>query len=420
MKTLLAIPLMGLSLWFAFAEMAAADSNGSSAPGHTKPATDVSATSVGEIKSRDELRNFPLTIEMWVRLHNAAAINVLLSSDPKSSSKHWDLYTEADSGYLCAYLPGRKTTIKSITAICDDKWHYIAAHFGTTFVEILVDGVVVKQALYGPETGTPNPGSIGVGRTLAPEDGNLSCNGLIQDVRISKGTRDITAVPQKPFAWDDQTIEIWFLDGKPDAAQAPSTANGVATSPATPAPDPSRPNYLTNVDFKEGLSAWRGDPEIVFLKPDGTEGSESDEGAVAVLKLKLSPDGPKSIYQEFRARDNPGRFTFTVQIFPSADFQRNTSPESYTPELSNTGDGEFFEWATFGILPTDFWIMAGPATFRDDEPYSYYISANVVQKTWVTVSHTFGPLQKIDDRYIYFRVPRGSGVLYLKNPSVTQ
>jgi hypothetical protein len=180
---------------------------------------------------------------------------------------------------------------------------------------------------------------------------------------------------------------------------------------------PVHADYLTNTDLQQGMGAWHGEGETVFLKPDGTEGEETDPGAVAVLKMKLSPDKPRYIFQEIRTRDHPATLHLKVDIFVSDNFQASKSHDDYTPELS--GCGGAFEWASFGIPQADFWIKAGPSTFRDGNAYDYFVTGNAVKGKWATIDHTFDTVSKVDDRVVYFCVPPGIGTLYLKNPSAT-
>jgi len=184
---------------------------------------------------------------------------------------------------------------------------------------------------------------------------------------------------------------------------------------------PLRADYLANTDLKEGMSAWHGDGESVYLKPDGTEGTEDDTGAVLVFKLRLSPDQPRYIYQEIKTRENPATLHFKVDFLASADFQPSKSESDYTPELlgpPGSGGGSF-EWADYGIVEADFWIKAGPSSYRSSYAYDYFMTANAIKGKWVTVDRTFQGVEKIDDRTVYFCAPPGVGTLYLKNPSVT-
>src|SRR5262245_50679678 len=72
-------------------------------------------------------RTPPLTVECWAKLENPRPFNVLVSSDPKSSSRHWEVYTYARTGHFAAYLPGYEPSeVVSKAKVCDGKWHYLA------------------------------------------------------------------------------------------------------------------------------------------------------------------------------------------------------------------------------------------------------------------------------------------------------
>lgn len=45
------------------------------------------------VENRDEYRELPITLEVWAKLENAAAFNILVASDTKQSAEHWELYT---------------------------------------------------------------------------------------------------------------------------------------------------------------------------------------------------------------------------------------------------------------------------------------------------------------------------------------
>lgn len=202
----------------------------------------------------------------------------------------------------------------------------------------------------------------------------------------------------------------------PRSAAMTASQSGPGTTPLLALITPPQPDYLINTDLQEGLSGWHGDGETVFLKPDGTEGGQTDPGAVRVFKLRLSST-PRSIYQEFRTSDYPATLHVKVDIYPSADYQRSHSPGDYTPELLGSARGNF-EWPAFGVPQADFWIKAGPASTRGGFEYWYFVTAYARQGQWLTVEHTFDDVERIDDRSVYFCVPPGVGTLYLRNPSV--
>jgi hypothetical protein len=156
-------------------------------------------------------------------------------------------------------------------------------------------------------------------------------------------------------------------------------------------------NYLKNADFKEGSQLWRGDGQAAFLKPDGTEGSETDSGVIPVIRLALSKGQARAIFQEFHPKDAPSRLHIQVQVYASIDFKRSKHASDYRADDS--------------MPNTDFLIRFLP---------DYYEKmADLKPGEWVTVQGTSMSSMPSDDRSVYFMVPPGDGVIYIKNPSVT-
>ncbi len=164
------------------------------------------------VGSKDELRESPITVELWAKLSNANAVNVLVASDPKSSRDHWELNSRRFDGDFGAVLSGKGQEIRSHTPICDNQWHYLAMVLDLATVKLYVDGKKVADAQVESPDGDKNPGDIAIGRSVEGDDG---CYGTIQDVRISKGAKDISAVPTAPLTNDDDTLELWRLDKLP-------------------------------------------------------------------------------------------------------------------------------------------------------------------------------------------------------------
>ena len=183
---------------------------------HDQQALDASTGGLS-LPNRDELRKPPITVECWVRLHTAKDFNILVTSDTKASSQHWELYTYKASGVLSVFLPFMGGEIRSDKSICDERWHYVAMILEPGRVRLFLDGQMVKDAPVTEPTGTPIPGNIGIGQLV---EGGYGCDGYIQDVRISIGTRDVSTVPIEPLQRDAGTLEFWPLDGS--AQPAPS------------------------------------------------------------------------------------------------------------------------------------------------------------------------------------------------------
>ncbi len=162
----------------------------------------------------ERYRTPPLTVECWARLDSKRDFNVLVSCDPKTSSRHWEIYSYARTGHFAVYLPGSTPgEIVSKTSICDGKWHYLAMTHDGRVVKLFVDGKLVREQAIRPRAGgKPDPGPLSVGQAI---DGQrrIGCDGRIDDVRISRVVRSIAGVPTGPLALDRDTVALWRFDG---------------------------------------------------------------------------------------------------------------------------------------------------------------------------------------------------------------
>jgi hypothetical protein len=158
-------------------------------------------------------------------------------------------------------------------------------------------------------------------------------------------------------------------------------------------------NYLKNADFKEGSQMWRGDGQQAFLKPDGTEGQDGDPGVTPVIRVNLSPGQRRVVYQEFQVHDSPATLHIKLDVYASIDFKRSTRADDY---------------ASDDPMPnTDFMVRLVPEYFQQTFD-------TVKPGEWVTLKADWSSPQATEDRAIYYFIPPGVGVLYIKNPVVTQ
>src|SRR2546426_6555898 len=92
------------------------------------------------IRGHAELRDPPLTISCWAKLVDKKSFNILVASDTKYSSLHWELFTVAGSGRLTAFLGGTAPDhVRSEVDICDDRWHHLAMVYEPDRVRLYVD-----------------------------------------------------------------------------------------------------------------------------------------------------------------------------------------------------------------------------------------------------------------------------------------
>jgi hypothetical protein len=180
------------------------------------------------VPSKPEYYKTPLTVECWTKLDSKTRFNILVANHPKESSDHWEIYTYAQSGEFSAYLPGYEPAeIKSGVDITDGQWHYVAMSFDGSRLRLYVDARLVKDiAQTRQRTGGPT-GPLYFG-CYPPQ--RLGCDGLVDEVRISRVLRKIDRLPDGPFVADEQTVGLWHFDradgdGFQDASRpAPSAA----------------------------------------------------------------------------------------------------------------------------------------------------------------------------------------------------
>lgn len=174
----------------------------------------------------------PVTVECWAKLNGKAGYNILIASHLKESRRHWEIFSDAGTGRFCAYLPGYSPSrIDSPADIADGKWKYLAFQWHPNRVLLFVDGKVVHEQEIEPlpaDNSAPG-GSLWFGSYPL---GNLGCDGLIDDVRISNYARPIQANPVAPVVLDRDTIGLWRFDTivQGFAQDESSRANPVGTN----------------------------------------------------------------------------------------------------------------------------------------------------------------------------------------------
>lgn len=174
------------------------------------------------VDGKPEFRAPPLTVECWVKLESASHYNILVASDTKQSGAHWELFTTPVSGWLTAYLPGLSPDhVRSKAALADGAWHHVAMVWEPARVRLFVDGTPVAEQPVVAKNTPPLPGGLAFGRLV---EGNLGCDGLVDDVRLSRGTREVKR-PAAPLAREPDTLGLWDF-------------NRIQTAPPPPAPAP--------------------------------------------------------------------------------------------------------------------------------------------------------------------------------------
>jgi hypothetical protein len=220
-------------------------------------------------------RELPITVELRAQVHSRNGFNILVACDPKASAQHWELYTYSGSGVFSLFMPARGGEFKSSANICDGQWHALAAIIEPTRVRLYVDGKQVLDAPPKPLSGTPQPGGLAFGRLV---EGGHGCDGLLDDIRISKGVREINGVGKEPLKSDAQTIGLWNFDDRraggfqPPSAAASKTAERRLEAASTGA-SPSEP---------------AAKPQLAYTKQASREATEQAATAATLRQLPLA------------------------------------------------------------------------------------------------------------------------------------
>jgi putative heme-binding domain-containing protein len=223
------------------------------------------------VAGRSEFRQRPLSAECWTKLFGKSNFNILIACDPKSSADHWELFTIAGSGELALYAPGwQPDHVRTGIDVCDGRWHHVGFSLQPNRVRLFVDGKQAADATTERIRHEAVAGDLAIGSLV---ERGLGCDGLIDDVRISRGTREIRGLPLKPAEPDAQTLGLWSFDRVsegtiPDRSPLHTPARlAEAETPASPLTDVTPPEGLNLAPVDSRLKAVLIDrsPHDAFL-----------------------------------------------------------------------------------------------------------------------------------------------------------
>ncbi|WP_345323017.1 DUF6797 domain-containing protein [Novipirellula rosea] len=201
------------------------DDRGSAGPlpptpaNYVKPDDSAGARSGRIFPGAEGYRNPPITVEVRASIHSHDRYNILVASDPKASSDHWELFSMNGSGRLTAYLPGKTPDhVHTGAMICDGKPHTISMIYEPNRIRLYVDAEqVADQSIVANKSRPSVAGALGIGRLV---ERGFRFDGEIQWVRISGGVREISSKPILDVSRDDATIGLWKL-GSTQAEESP-------------------------------------------------------------------------------------------------------------------------------------------------------------------------------------------------------
>ena len=208
-----------------------------------------------------EYSKLPFTVECRAKLDGKSGFNILVASEVKASATHWELYTMAKSGTLALYLPGRGGNYDSKVHVCDGKWHDFLASVDDKGVVLWIDGKQVFEKPTQPLTGKPQPGALALGRLV---EGTIGCDGLIDDVRVTRGVmkpRKTTSPRQRM----DNTLGLWSFDNL-DALLPPPAPKPAEFTPSREPLDKSQNIHWQEFVNRERTFDFYGKQALHFMK----------------------------------------------------------------------------------------------------------------------------------------------------------
>ncbi|TWU51651.1 DUF6797 domain-containing protein [Rubripirellula reticaptiva] len=210
--------------------------SGGPKPTGPQPSTNDSSRSSGRVfPGASAYRVPPITVEVRATIHSRDQYNLLVASDTKASSDHWEMFTMKGSGELTVYLPGSVPDhVRSTSMICDGKPHSLAMHYEAHRVRLYADGKqVADQTIESRNLETRVAGAFAIGRLV---EGTFRCDGQIDWVRISKGIRELSAEAATIVDRDGATVGYWNLTAIGEAKPPKATEPAISQSSLTEMP----------------------------------------------------------------------------------------------------------------------------------------------------------------------------------------
>jgi azurin/sugar phosphate isomerase/epimerase len=208
-----------------------------------------------------EYSKLPFTVECRAKLDGKKGYNILVASEMKASATHWELYTHAGRGTLALFMPGRGGDFDSKVDVCDGKWHDFIASVDEKSVVLWIDGKQVFEKPVQALKGTPKQGGLAFCRLV---EGNIGCDGIIDDVRLSRGAMK----PRKgnaPRMRMDNTLGLWDFDNL-SALLPPPAPKAAEFKPELPPLDKANNIHWQDFVNRERVFDFYGKQALLFMK----------------------------------------------------------------------------------------------------------------------------------------------------------
>ena len=125
----------------------------------------------------------PLRVELMAKIDDPKPYNILVAHEPKSSPRHWEMFSMIGNGCLTLYLPGNMPDhLYTTFNVADGIWRKLAVEFRDNKAELFADGTSLGfLQLNRAKSETPPNTVLAIGSLV--EGGNL-CHGTIDALKI--------------------------------------------------------------------------------------------------------------------------------------------------------------------------------------------------------------------------------------------
>ncbi|MDO5309281.1 MAG: LamG-like jellyroll fold domain-containing protein [Planctomycetia bacterium] len=272
------------------------------------------------IEGRPEYNTRPLTVEFWGRVDSAKEFQIFVANDVKSSARHWEIYTFAGSGCLSLYIPGNQgdTTLTSNRNLVDGRAHYIGVTLDVDKASLYVDGECVGSMALNWDNGVMSEEArFAIGSLV---EKTLFCNGLIDELRVSRGIREFSTetIPTSPLDNDAQTLLLSHFTRSPQTPLSEQTCSLVDSLASTVPNQEPLPNERF-ADTPKYLVSPR-DPD------DCSNLSSYYDLGLDVLSTKTTVDLSGALAESYQNEMSTEQSVALDHLFPSGALEISVAP----------------------------------------------------------------------------------------------
>lgn len=184
------------------------------------------------LDGHSKYRQPPITVLCNATLTQQSTYNILVACDTKASGEHWELFTQAGTGKLTAFLPGYQPDhVATEVNLCDHKSHEVGMIFESNRIRLLVDNKVVGDQAVERNDKAAVAGGFSIGRLV---EGGLLCYGTIDSVHVLRGAAEVTKLGEPKYRESLEKLATFqFGEGSQTKAGSNPTTSETKSAPSS-------------------------------------------------------------------------------------------------------------------------------------------------------------------------------------------